>query len=236
MKVIAVSLIGSILLSLTIALILHSFYSLIYGLNENVLLEDSFLNKNRMTMVQYDAPNLFLHRQPVAIAPLVLKLTLPDYDIELVDETEEEVGEDYDYDYDYDYHDPIEQEQGEYISNDTEYHLKDSNLDTYADEINKHNIQERQSTLGDYDEEDAVDNYYAFDDDFYRNDAVLDCKGKVGPSFLSFGDEDYDNIIETEESSLSPSCRRTSQHRLNFQSCNTFHEISMIESGAHYVG
>jgi len=63
--------------------------------------------------------------------------------------------------------------------------------------------------------DDDIDMYYAFDDDYLRSTYTA-----------------VDNKDEYDSEKL---CRRTSVHRKNFQTCNSFHETPLIESNAHYL-
>jgi hypothetical protein len=60
--------------------------------------------------------------------------------------------------------------------------------------------------------DDEMDKYYAFDDDYVRNEVVEEQHGRRGKR-----------------------CRRVAEHRLNFQNCNTFHETSLLESNVKYL-
>jgi hypothetical protein len=61
--------------------------------------------------------------------------------------------------------------------------------------------------------DDEYENYYAFDDDVLRNEFfetdLVSMEGKV--------------------------CRRISEHRINYQNCNTFHETSRLENKIKYL-
>jgi hypothetical protein len=58
--------------------------------------------------------------------------------------------------------------------------------------------------------------------------------------------EEEDDEEEEEEGEEEPTldhndeavnvCRRTSEHRLSFPNCNTFHEISLVDSQIQYLG
>lgn len=65
--------------------------------------------------------------------------------------------------------------------------------------------------------DDDLDYYYNFDDDHQRN---------------PFNGVNEKTLSGEEEKC----CRRTSEHRLNFPNCNTFHETPMLESKATHIG
>jgi len=66
--------------------------------------------------------------------------------------------------------------------------------------------------------DDYMDDYYAFDDDYARN------------PFTEL------NLEEEEEEIDTFSCRRISEHRLYFPNCNSFHETPLLASQATFIG
>eukprot|EP00537_Pseudo-nitzschia_pungens_P009714 CAMPEP_0172381672 /NCGR_PEP_ID=MMETSP1060-20121228/71072_1 /TAXON_ID=37318 /ORGANISM="Pseudo-nitzschia pungens, Strain cf. cingulata" /LENGTH=384 /DNA_ID=CAMNT_0013109459 /DNA_START=610 /DNA_END=1764 /DNA_ORIENTATION=+ len=66
--------------------------------------------------------------------------------------------------------------------------------------------------------DDDQDNYYAFDDDYVRNPFI----------------EDYNQDEASEVDGFF--CRRTSEHRLYFPNCNSFHETPLMDSEATIIG
>jgi hypothetical protein len=63
----------------------------------------------------------------------------------------------------------------------------------------------------------SIFRYYAFDDDMLRDQYNRD------PEYLISEDED------------KAECRRISEHRLHFPTCNSYHEINLIESNVKYL-
>ena len=63
--------------------------------------------------------------------------------------------------------------------------------------------------------DDDVDMYYAFDDDYQRGHDT------------AYNDQ---NVIDDDKK-----CRRVSEHRLNFQTCNCAHELNIVESNVKYI-
>jgi hypothetical protein len=57
--------------------------------------------------------------------------------------------------------------------------------------------------------------YYAFDDDYVRSS--------------------YTVVNNQDEYDREKLCRRASEHRLNFQNCNSFHESPLLELNVKYL-
>lgn len=74
----------------------------------------------------------------------------------------------------------------------------------------------------DYGSEDHIDYYYEFDDDYIRSPMRKEVLEKEG------------HVFEDEMEEYC--CRRTSEHRLSFPNCNTFHETPMLDSQATIIG
>jgi hypothetical protein len=66
--------------------------------------------------------------------------------------------------------------------------------------------------------DDDYDEYYAHDDDYVRN--------PLKDIYVDYDDDPTDGLV----------CRRTSEHRLYFPNCNSFHETPFLESEAEVIG
>ena len=62
--------------------------------------------------------------------------------------------------------------------------------------------------------DDDVDTYFAFDDDVTRNE---------------FADRKQDDHGDLQ-------CRRIKEHRINYQNCNSVHELALLDMNVHFLG
>jgi len=62
--------------------------------------------------------------------------------------------------------------------------------------------------------DDDIDTYFAFDDDVERNE---------------FADRKQDDHGDLQ-------CRRVKEHRINYQNCNSVHELALLDMNVHFLG
>ena len=92
--------------------------------------------------------------------------------------------------------------------------------------------------------DDDQDNYYAFDDDYLRDPFTN--SGEDAGYEDYYGEDyygtknsyyDYKAVEKNKDEKVDKSyCRRTSEHRLYFPNCNTFHEIPALECEGTSIG